>query len=422
MNVSFKTYHGFLKLLIITLVLFSISRQNFIELSFLSYFSHVFTLLCLILFMCICIAQPVNKNFILLFIGLMLYSLFMVYKNNLPLINLFQTVITLKYLFVFFVIAYGIKHNKTDLLIKFTKLMLCLLFISILFVLLDYVAPNVLFKLAEDGRGINGISVGSFFSSRVLYSEFLLLISILLLSFRYDLTSKRYFFLKPNLYWSALVLSFFLMVLTFSRKELLLLLVVYGTTFLYKSRGNKRVISVIALIFISPVCLLLFWGMAGESIQENFHEGYVRYKIFHHAFEIFQSYFPIGSGPGTYGTLLSKYYTEVYSVFNVDRAVIGWGDKIEGPIFDLFFVSLIAEYGVGFIFVIYFILLPFFTGKTSLLNANIHISLLRFNLGIMLVMIGFLVPIMGNMIGLLLYFLLGILISPPVAKISEKNV
>jgi hypothetical protein len=212
------------------------------------------------------------------------------------------------------------------------------------------------------------------------------------------------------------------MVLTFSRKELFLLLVVYGITFLYKSKGNKRVISVITLIFISPLCLLLFWVMAGESIQGNFNEGYVRYKIFYYAYEIFQSYFPIGSGPGTYGTLLSKYYTEVYSVFNVDRAIIGWGDKVEGPIFDLFFISLIAEYGLGFIFIIYFILLPFFTGKVNLLNDSVHIRLLRFNLGIMLVVIGFLVPIMGNMIGLLLYFLLGILVSPPVATISDKNV
>jgi hypothetical protein len=422
MNISFKTYHGFLKLLIITLVLFSISRQNFIELSFLSYFSHVFTLLCLILFMCICIAQPVNKKFIFLFVGLMIYSLYMVLRNNLPLLNLLQTLITLKYLFVFFVMAYGLKHNKTDLLIKFTKLLLCLLFISILFVFTDYLAPNALFSLAKDGRGINGISAGSFFSSRVLYSEFLLFISILLLSFRYDLTAKRYFFLKPNLYWLALILSFILMVLTFSRKELFLLLVVYGITFLYKSKGNKRVISVITLIFISPLCLLLFWVMAGESIQGNFNEGYVRYKIFYYAYEIFQSYFPIGSGPGTYGTLLSKYYTEVYSVFNVDRAIIGWGDKVEGPIFDLFFISLIAEYGLGFIFIIYFILLPFFTGKVNLLNDSVHIRLLRFNLGIMLVVIGFLVPIMGNMIGLLLYFLLGILVSPPVATISDKNV
>jgi hypothetical protein len=212
------------------------------------------------------------------------------------------------------------------------------------------------------------------------------------------------------------------MVLTFSRKELLLLLIVYGTTFLYKSRGKQRLISILVLLFISPVCLLAFWLMAGGSIQANFNEGYVRYKIFYHAFDIFQAYFPLGSGPGTYGTLLSKFYTEVYTVFNVDKAIIGYGEKIEGPIFDLFFVSVMAEYGLGFIFVIYFIIQPFFVQKSPTINRHVNINLLRFNLALMLIVVGFMVPIMGNIIGLLLYFLLGILTYHPKTKTSEKYV
>lgn len=352
----------------------------------------------------------------------MLYSTWMVYSNNLPIINIFQTVITLKFLFVFFVIAYGLKPDKTELLLSFTKIMIAMLVASILFVLLDYTIPNVLFSLAKDGRGISGITPGSFFSSRVLFSEFLLLTSILLLSFQYNTATDKYLFLKPSIYWSILLISFVLMVLTFSRKELLLLLVSYGTTVLFKSSGTKRLISILAIVIVSPVLLLLFWFMAGGSIQANFNEGYVRYKIFYHAFEIFQAYFPFGSGPGTYGTLLSKFYTEVYSVFNVDKAIIGYGDKIEGPIFDLFFVSLIAEYGLGFIFVIYFILLPFFVQKNPLMNSYVNIKLLRFNLALMLIVVGFMVPIMGNIIGLLLYFLLGILAYHPKTKTSEKYV
>lgn len=422
MNISIKSHHGFLKLLIITLIFFSISRQNVVELSFLSYFNHVFTLICLVLFLCVCVYKPVNRSFITLFSCLMLYSIWMVYSNNLPIINIFQTVITLKFLFVFFVIAYGLKPDKAELLLSFTKLMIIMLAISIIFVFLDYAIPNVLFSLAKDGRGINGITPGSFFSSRVLFSEFLLLTSVLLLSLEYNTTTKKYLFLKPNLYWLILLISFILMVLTFSRKELLLLLLSYVTTVLFKSRGTKRLISIVAIAILSPVLLLLFWVMAGGSIQANFNEGYVRYKIFYHAFDIFQAYFPFGSGPGTYGTLFSKFYTEVYSVFNVDRAIIGYGEKIEGPIFDLFFVSLIAEYGLGFIFVIYFILQPFFVRKNPLMNSYVNINLLRFNLALMLIVVGFMVPIMGNIIGLLLYFLLGILTYHPKIKTSEKYV
>lgn len=422
MKISIKSHYGFLKLLIITLILFSISRQNIVELSFLSYFNHVFTLICLLLFLSVCVNKPVNRTFIILFSCLMLYSLWMIHNNHLPIINIFQTVITLKFLFVFFVIAYGLKPDKSELLISFTKLMIIMLVISIFFVILDYLIPNVLFSLAKDGRGINGITPGAFFSSRVLFSEFLLLISILLLSFQYDANKNKYLFLKPSFYWSILLISFILMVLTFSRKELLLLLVSYATTVLFKSRGNRRFISIMAIVIVSPVLLLLFWVMAGGSIQANFNEGYVRYKIFYHAFEIFQAYFPFGSGPGTYGTLFSKFYTEVYSVFNVDKAIIGYGEKIEGPIFDLFFVSLMAEYGLGFIFVIYFVLLPFFVRKNPVLNSYVNIKLLRFNLALMLLVVGFMVPIMGNIIGLLLYFLLGILTYHPRKKTSEKYV
>lgn len=413
MNISFRSHHGFIKLLVITLLLFSVSRQNLFELSFLSYFNHIFILICLLLFLFICAYKPVNKKFIYLLIGLLLYSGLMVYLNNLPIINLFQTIITLKFLFVFFCVAYGLRENKLELLKAFTKVMITIFFISILFVISDYAFPNVIFDLAKDGRGINGITPGSLFSSRVLYSEFLLLLSILLLSFKFNPNSGRYFFISPKLYWLILLLSFALLVLTFSRKELFLLIIAYVTSTILKSKGRKRFVSIFILIVLIPFIGIGFWGIVGSSIQGNFNEGYVRYKIFFYAFDIFQSYFPFGSGPGTYGTLFSKFYTEVYTSFSVDRAIIGYGSKIEGPIFDLFFVSLMAEYGLGIFFVIYFILLPLFVNKNPFVEEKVNIRLLRINLMLMILIIGFMVPIMGNIIGLLLYFLLGIMAYQP---------
>ncbi|TOO39114.1 hypothetical protein CGH38_23125, partial [Vibrio parahaemolyticus] len=71
---------------------------------------------------------------------------------------------------------------------------------SSLFVISDYLVPNILYTLAKDGRGIMGVTPGSFFGSRVLYSGFLLLYSILLLSFKYNNDSKRYFVYKPKVY------------------------------------------------------------------------------------------------------------------------------------------------------------------------------------------------------------------------------
>jgi hypothetical protein len=56
------------------------------------------------------------------------------------------------------------------------------------------------------------------------------------------------------------------------------------------------------------------------------------------------------------------------------------------------------------------------------MNSYVNINLLRFNLALMLIVVGFMVPIMGNIIGLLLYFLLGILTYHPKIKTSEKYV
>ena len=337
----------------------------------------------------------------------MAYSIFMVFYNGLPIVNVFQTLITLKLLFVYFAVAYAIKYNKVELLSRFTRMLTGILLFSVIFVISDYVIPNVLFKLAID----RGITPGSFFSSRVLYSGFILLYSILLLSFKFNTEQRKYFIYKPNVYWGLLILSFVLIVLTFSRKEILLLLLVYTITFLYRNKGRARLFASVAIILLSPIILFFLWRVFGESVTENFNEGYVRYKIFIYALEIFEYYFPFGSGPGTYGTVMSKLYSEVYIAFQVPNSIIGYGNKIEGPIFDLFFVSLCAEYGLGVILVFYFIFQPFFSQKNYAVDNVIHIGLMRFNLFLMLVGIGFMVPIMGNVVGLLLFFLLGIITS-----------
>ncbi|EII2401668.1 hypothetical protein LG159_000587 [Vibrio parahaemolyticus] len=402
---------GYLNLLIITLVLFFFSRLNIVPLSFLSAFNHIYIIICASAFFLVVLLNPVKKRFISLSVLLFGYSIFMIFRSNLPPINLLQTFFTLKYVFVFFVMAYALTYDRQRLLKEYTQFLTIVLLVSVLFVVTDYVLPNVLFPLAKDGRGIMGITPGSFFSSRVLYSGFLLLYSILLLSFKFNDTSGRYFIYKPKAYWSLLFLAFVLIFMTFSRKELLLLLGAYGLTAMYKNKGLIRLLGTIALVAITPAILTGLWLVLGDSIQANFNENYVRYKIFYYAMEIFEYNFPFGAGPGTYGTVMSKMYTDVYTFFNVDKAIIGYGSQIEGPIFDLFFVSLIAEYGLGIIFVMWFIFQPFFAEKDSYVDQVVHVRLIRINGFLMLVGIGSMVPIMGNMIGLLLFFLLGILTS-----------
>jgi len=405
---SAKVYFN---LLVFTVFLFFISRQNIVELGFLRYFNHIYIFIYIFSFVILLFCKPIKAKFIYLLVIVLLYSAFLVWKNNLPIFNMFQTLITLKYIFVFYIAANVFQTDRVVLFEKFTKILTLVLILSVVFTFTDYIFPNVFYDLSKDGRGLGGITPGSFFGSRVLYSGFLLLYSILLLSFKYNKGHNKYFIYSPKLYWLLLLLAFTLLFLTFSRKELVLLLIAYSISILYKSQGKKKLLGITLLIVLTPIVFLGLWFFIGESVQANLNEGYVRYKIFYYAMEIFEYYFPLGSGPGTYGTLMSKMYTDVYTQFNVDSAIIGYGSDIEGPIFDLFFVSLIAEYGLGFIFVIFLIFQPFTSSKDEGVEMVSHINLIRINAFLMLVGIGMMVPIMGNVVGLLLYFLLGIISS-----------
>ncbi|MCF7478235.1 hypothetical protein L3V32_16185 [Vibrio sp. J2-4] len=402
---------SYLYLMIAIVVLFFISRQNLVHLGALSYLSHIYVIICVSAFFICVLYKPVKRQFLFLVVFLFAYSGFMVIRSGVPLINILQTFLTLKFVFVFFVMAYALNADRPLILAKFTAFLTYIVLLSSIFVVCDYLIPNVLYSLAKDGRGIMGVSPGSFFGSRVLYSGFLLLYSILLLSFKYDEITKKYFIYRPRYYWFLIVFAFVLLFLTFSRKELLLLLLAYAITIMYKNKGLIRLLGSIALFVSTPIVLGGLWILIGDSVLENFNENYVRYKIFYYAMEIFEYNFPFGSGPGTYGTVMSKMYTDVYTFFKVDKAIIGYGSQIEGPIFDLFFVSLIAEYGLGIIFVMWFIFQPFFAEKDGYVDQVVHVRLIRINGFLMLVGIGSMVPIMGNMIGLLLFFLLGILTS-----------
>jgi len=92
----------------------------------------------------------------------------------------------------------------------------------------------------------------------------------------------------------------------------------------------------------------------GEETNAEFTDKYVRFQMFGYAVQIMMDYFPIGSGPGTYGSLFSLEYTNIYDKYMVsNRIVYGVNDFGRGPIFDLFLISLTAEYGIGIL--IYFI-------------------------------------------------------------------
>ncbi|TOB86114.1 hypothetical protein CGJ95_23765, partial [Vibrio parahaemolyticus] len=148
------TSKGYLNLLLATIFLFFLSRQNILNLGALAYFNHIYILICIVAFFICIIYKPVKKRFIFLSFILFAYSAFMVFRNGIPVINILQTFLTLKFVFVFFVMAYALNTDRPMLLAKFTKALTYILLFSSLFVISDYLVPNILYTLAKDGRGI----------------------------------------------------------------------------------------------------------------------------------------------------------------------------------------------------------------------------------------------------------------------------
>ncbi|NOJ02124.1 hypothetical protein F0240_20340, partial [Vibrio kanaloae] len=84
---------GYLNLLIMTLVLFFISRQTVLDLGFLSSFNHLYIAICTFAFILVVLLKPVNTKFVVIYIILLIYSFFLIFKNNIPYVNLLQTFI-----------------------------------------------------------------------------------------------------------------------------------------------------------------------------------------------------------------------------------------------------------------------------------------------------------------------------------------
>lgn len=350
----------------------------------------------------------IERKFFFLFMTSLLYSFFLVAIEGLPLQNILQFFLSTKFLFIYLATSLVSPIRRQRYWLGLARVILFLFFLSLPFAALDFVKPNLIFQIAADERGFGGVSVGSFFASRVLYSEFLLLVLVLLICIPEG--SENLFFpsfrkLRPF----VLALAILTLVLTFSRKEILI-----GAVILITHYGNFSRIrpawaarSIMVVIFL--LALLVFFFAFMELLLQNFNEGYVRYKIFLSAWEIFSGHFPFGSGPGTFGTAMSKTYTEVYREFRVPTAVTGIGGEYNGPIFDLFFISFFAEYGLGAFLIFWLFLYPFRTKPAEALATVVDVRSFRLYLALIVFGAGFFVPIMGNVVGLLAFFALGLL-------------
>lgn len=349
-----------------------------------------------------------KRDLFFLFGFLAIYALSLVIWEGLPIKNFLQFFLSTKLIFIFLAARLVPFRRRQHYWLSFSRITFAVFYASVPFAVLDYLFPNALFELAKDGRGIGGVSTGSFFASRVLYSEFLLLVLILLTTIPRP-AEKRYYPYFRQLRPITLLMILVLLFLTYSRKEILIGIFIVILDLWRAFRVRPAWASKTMMVIVLLIAIFAFFYAYRALFLENFTDNYVRFKILISAWDIFSDRFPFGSGPGTFGTGMSKSYTAVYQEFHVPSAVTGYGGRYDGPIFDLYYISFFAEYGVGAFALLALFLHPFNTPAFSELEDLVDVRRFRLYVAFLVFGAGFFVPIMGNLVGVIAIIYLGLL-------------
>lgn len=325
------------------------------------------------------------------------YFLFLWFYNSLPARNILQIFL---YIQIFIIYTwfnsnkYIYKNKQFHFLFRSAKI---IFYISIIFVFVNIIEPGLIKGFygipPTYGRGFDGISITSFFGTRTAYSQFLL-IFIVLVVFNRNLTKKY-----RNIF---LLISFVLLMMTFSRKETLVACLILITLF-WKKIDRSYIKLLIPILFGSIIIFyyLSFFNQANAAI---FEESYIRWRIADYSFQIIEDFFPFGSGPGTFGSQLSMSYSKIYDLYNVPKAITGTVSE-RGPIFDSFIFSFTAEIGIGIIFYIYYYYKIY---KAKLLYVFKGLNHIKLVLIISIFLLSFFNPMIMNPVGFTLILILAL--------------
>jgi hypothetical protein len=266
-------------------------------------------------------------------------------------IILLQTFISFKLFFLYIIFSFANKYAPPGF---WTKILKYIITLSILGFILNIIYPSyfnfqdatfysdrgarvVGFQLKPNDMAIL-LSCGCFYLS-VLY--------------RAPFTLSKYSI--------AHLLIFFAVVLTTSRSGLFIVVLgmIYGF-YKNKSTGLNITFSIVfaflfSIFFITSDSFLVNETIRNISEFRNIEESrYIRFIMLYNSFSVATSYFPFGSGAGTYGTVLSEnswIYREL-GLQNLEFFRDFWG------IYDSNVASIIGEYGF-----VFFVLVMFFTYK-----------------------------------------------------------
>lgn len=342
----------------------------------------------------------------LLISAFLFYSMFLILYNNLPLQHIMQVFIYSKFIIIYLYFNSYSQKYKYDLFLLIVKTLMIVFVLSFLFTIFQFLFPNIFHGYSLDGRGFFGITAQGIFGSRTFYPAFLVMFAILLFSMKNVFSGIFRFLLRAKYY--ILTLTLILILLTFARKDLTLFLFLIPIL-LYDKIENKSKVLVYFLYF--GIILMVFFGMLymmQDLNEATFNDRQVRLYILEYALEVFKFYFPFGSGPGTYGSIMSLEYTNVYEQFSVPENVTGTSER-RGPIFDVFIFGLLAEYGIGIFFYIVIVLNMIVQKNNVLISNFFHVRKFKICTMIVIGSVSFFVPILINWIGYMYIVILALI-------------
>lgn len=304
----------------------------------------------------------------LVFISLVLYMVMLAFIRHIYPLSFFQIIIYSQWFF-YFLYFHSLSEEEKAETLSSLKVILdkVLVFIAILSLIEIpfYKQYREFMDLISHNRGIGGFYLISFFGSGPSLANFMSLYVLVWYYHFYGLGNKVE--KKDRI---KLILAFILLILSFSRKEVLFVfLFLLFFPFQYRSLLKKWMKKLTVFIGVATGLLIYYLVFFAKANDVAFGDRYIRWRIAEKSQEIFIDNFPWGSGAGTFGSRVSLMMKDVYEKYNVGPEMLGYKSigQTRGPIYDAFLFTFTTEIGIGILIFLFFLYKLF---ETRTINSN----------------------------------------------------
>ncbi len=350
-----------------------------------------------------------------LFFVLIIYMIFTDLIKNLFPLGFLQIAIYSQWFFYFLYYHSLSEQTKTQTLIEIKYVLDKFLIVILLICLIEIPFYNEfrdIMGVKSFDRGLNGFYLVSFFGSGASLANFMSFYIIIWFYTHYGLEDKI-----KRIDKIKLILAFILLVLSFSRKEVLFMfLFLLFFPFSYRSelrKWLKKSITFIGVILGLVIYYLVFFS---EANQVAFGDRYIRWRIASKSGEILLDNLPWGTGVGTFGSRVSLMAPDIYEKYDIGPEMLGYEalGQVRGPIYDAFLFTFTTEMGIGILIFLFFFFKLF---NTRALNTNRTKEYVKNFLILYLIGLSVFQPVLISSFGYLCAIFIGLLMGRiPLAK------